>query len=644
MLGLGLDFIVFNTVKLLFLTKIQNMLELAGIIILGILAQWVAWRLKLPAILPLILIGLLVGPISSLYTEDGSKIIEPIWNGAKGLFPGESLYYFVSLAISIILFEGGLTLKRSEIRSIGPVITKLITLGSITTFFGAAFAAYFLFGLSWQLCFLFSALIIVTGPTVITPILRNIPLKKDVSAILKWEGILIDPIGALAAVLVYEFISVGEGQAYTMTALIEFGKILLFGFTFGFTFAHALTILIKKNFIPHYLLNVATLSVVLGVFVMSDIFAHESGLLAVVVMGMVMGNTELPNIKELLYFKESLSILLISILFILLSANINIADLQLIFTWKTIALFLSIVLIIRPLGVFISSIGSNLKFNEKMFISWVGPRGIVAAGIASLFGSKLLSKGEPGAEYITPLVFMIVLGTVLLNATTARIFAKFVGVFLKKSEGILILGASKASRLIGDYLHKNDRHVVLIDNNQTNIDKASKLGLEAFSANVYSDNLTDNIELNDIGYLMALTGNSDINKYAINKFQDAFGENGSFRLVDADEMNDPEKNPKEGLFSHTDDFIKLAEAARKFPAIHEIELHDTEHYEGLIEITKADNDIVPLFLKDPEGDIQIITAFSKDFTDIQKGYKLAYLGKMFPTDDSEKKDEKKEKR
>ncbi|WP_116771552.1 cation:proton antiporter [Maribacter litoralis] len=616
------------------------MLELAGIIILGILAQWVAWRLKLPAILPLILIGLIVGPLSTLYTEDGSKIIEPIWNGDKGLFPGEGLYYFVSLAISIILFEGGLTLKRSEIRNIGPVITKLITLGSLTTFFGAALAAYFLFGLSWQLCFLFSALIIVTGPTVITPILRNIPLKKDISAILKWEGILIDPIGALAAVLVYEFISVGEGQAYTVTALIEFGKILLFGFTFGFTFAHALTFLIKKTFIPHYLLNVVSLSVVLGVFVMSDVFAHESGLLAVVVMGMVMGNTNLPNIKELLYFKESLSILLISILFILLAANINIADLELIFTWKTIALFLAIVLVIRPLGVFLSSIGSNLKFNEKLFISWVGPRGIVAAGIASLFGSKLLSKGEAGAEYITPLVFMIVLGTVLLNATTARVFAKLIGVFLNKSEGILILGASKVSRLIGDYLHKNDRHVVLIDNNQSNIDKANKLGLEAISANIYSDNLIDNIELNDIGYLMALTANSDINKYAIDKFQDAFGENGSFRLVDADEMSDPENNPKEGLFSHTDDFIKLTEAARKFPAIHEIELHDTEHYEGLIEITKADADIVPLFLIDPEGDIHIITAFSKDFTDIQKGYKLAYLGKMFPTEDPDKEEAK----
>lgn len=612
------------------------MLELAGIIILGILAQWVAWRLKLPAILPLILIGLIVGPISTLYTEDHSKIIEPIWNGTKGLFPGDSLYYFVSLAISIILFEGGLTLKRSEIKNIGPVITKLITLGSLTTFFGAALAAYFLFGLSWQLSFLFSALIIVTGPTVITPILRNIPLKKDVSAILKWEGILIDPIGALAAVLVYEFISVGEGQAYTMTALVEFGKILLFGFTFGFTFAHALTFLIKKSLIPHYLLNVVSLSVVLGVFVMSDVFAHESGLLAVVVMGMVMGNTNLPNIKELLYFKESLSILLISILFILLAANIDISDLELIYTWKTIALFLAIVLVIRPLGVFLSSIGSNLKLNEKLFISWVGPRGIVAAGIASLFGSKLIAKGEPGAEYITPLVFMIVLGTVLLNATTARIFAKLIGVFLNKSEGILILGASKVSRLIGEYLHKNERHVVLIDNNQSNIDKAEKLGLEAISANIYSDNLTDNIELNDIGYLMALTANSDINKYAIDKFQDAFGENGSFRLVDADEMSNPENNPKEGLFSHTDDFIKLTEASRKFPAIHEIELHDTEHYEGLIEITKADADIVPLFLIDPEGEIHIITAFSKEFTDIQKGYKLAYLGKMFPLEDPDK--------
>ncbi|MEB8346217.1 sodium:proton antiporter [Flavobacteriaceae bacterium KMM 6898] len=604
------------------------MVELAGIIILGIIAQWVAWRLKLPAILPLILIGLFVGPVSTLISDNGDKWIEPIWNGEKGLFPGEGLYYFVSLAISIILFEGGLTLKRSEIANIGPVITKLITLGSLVTFFGAGMAAHFIFDLSWQVSFLISGLIIVTGPTVITPILRNIPLKKDVSAVLKWEGILIDPIGALVAVLVFEFISVGEGQAYTQTALIEFGKILLFGITFGFTFAHALAFAIKKNLIPHYLLNVVSLSVVLLVFVASDLFAHESGLLAVVIMGLVMGNINLPNIKELLYFKESLSVLLISILFILLAANINIQELELIFNWQMIVLLAIIVFVIRPLGVFLSTAGSDLDLNEKLFISWVGPRGIVAAGIASLFGSKLLASGEPGAEYITPVVFTVVLGTVLLNATTARLFAKLVGVFLTKSEGILIIGASKASRLIAAYLHKNKRHVVLIDNNQSNIDKAKKMGLEAMTANIYSDSLTDNIELNDMGYLMALTGNSDINLFAIKKFKDQFGENGSFRLVSGDEMNDPETNPKEGLFSHTDDFIKLTEASRLFPSIHEVDVKDKEHYEGLIEITKSEKNMVPIFLKSKDGDLKIISSFSKEFEDIGAGSKLVYLGKM----------------
>ena len=605
------------------------MLELAGIIILGIIAQWVAWRLKLPAILPLILIGLMVGPIATLYTEDGSKLIEPIWNGTKGLFPGEGLYYFVSLAISIILFEGGLTLKRSEIANVGPVITKLITVGSLVTFFGAGIAAHYIFDLSWQLSFLFSALIIVTGPTVITPILRNIPLKKDVSAVLKWEGILIDPIGALVAVLVFEFISVGEGSAFTQTALIEFGKILLFGTTFGFTFAHALAFAIKKNLIPHYLMNVVSLSVVLLVFVESDLFAHESGLLAVVVMGMVLGNMNLPNIKELLYFKESLSVLLISILFILLAANIDIKDLELLKTWNTAWLFLAVVFIIRPLGVLISTQGSGLKLNEKLFIGWVGPRGIVAAGIASLFGSKLLVKGEPGAEYITPLVFMIVLGTVLFNATTARLFAKLIGVFLTKSEGILIIGASKVSRLIGNYLKNNNRHVVLIDNNETNIAKSKKLGLEAFTANVYSDTLTDNIELNDVGYLMALTGNTEINRFVISKFKDQFGENGAFRLVDADEMVDAENNPKDGLFSNTDDFIKLTETARKFPSINEIPVKGFNHYSKLIEQTGNDPDIVPIFLKSPNGNLEIISSFKEGVPEVQEGSKLVCMGKPF---------------
>jgi NhaP-type Na+/H+ or K+/H+ antiporter len=609
------------------------MLELAGLVILGILAQWMAWKLKTPAILPLILIGLLFGPFSTLISEDGGKWIEPIWNGQNGLFPGESLYYFVSLAIAIILFEGGLTLRKSEVGVIGHVIVKLISVGAAVTFFGAGLAAHFIYGFSWQISFLFSSLIIVTGPTVISPILRNIPLKKDISSILKWEGILIDPIGALVAVLVFEFIRVEGGQDFTQTALLEFGKILISGSIFGFAFANALAFLIKRNIIPHYLLNVFTLASVLGVFVLADIFAHESGLLAVVIMGMVMGNKKLPNIKELLYFKESLSVLLVSILFILLAANIEIEELLLIYNWKALLLFGIVGFVIRPLGVVLSSLGSDLKINEIAFISWVGPRGIVAAGIASLFGIKLVQEEVEGAEYITPLVFMIVLFSVLLNAATARLFAKLVGVFIKNSEGILIIGASSISRLIGKYLQDNERHVVLVDNNSDNIKKAMAMGLEAIVGSVYSDDLMDNIELNDVGYLMAITGNSDINRTAINKFKKQFGEKGSYRVISSDEMNDPEKNPPEGLFSPTDDFIKLSDVSRRYPNIHEEPLNSREHYEGLIEISKTDPDIIPLFVKTSTGNLIIIPSQSAD-VEIEEGYYFVYLGKKIQKEDN----------
>ncbi len=610
------------------------MIELAGIVILGILAQWVGWKLKLPAILPLILIGLLFGPISTLYTVDHSKLLEPIWNGKNGLFPGDGLFYFVSLAISIILFEGGLTLKRDEILNVGPVILKLITLAVVITFFGAGFAAHYVIGLSWEISFLFSALIIVTGPTVITPILRNIPLKKDLSAILKWEGILIDPIGALVAVLVFEFISVENQSGFTQTALVEFGKILLFGGTFGFTFAHGLGFAIKKKVIPHYLLNVFTLAAVLGVFVLSDTFAHESGLLAVVVMGLVLGNTNIPNLKELLYFKESLSVLLISILFILLGANINIDDLLLIANWQTVILFVVVVFLVRPAGVFISSIKSGLRLNEKLFISWMGPRGIVAAGIASLFGTRLSAAGEPGAEYITPLVFMIVLGTVLLNATTARIFAKLVGVFQRKSEGILIVGASKVSRLIALYLQKNGRYLVLVDSNQDNIETAKNLGLDAIEANIFNDYLIDNIELSNVGFLMALTGNDVINEKAIIKFKNEFGENGTYRMITEEEMNREVPIPEQGLFSSTHDFNKLSEVANRYPGISEIPLVNKEHLYGIIDITQKDEYIVPLFVRVPDGEIQIISSLDTILDNYIDGSILAYLGRPIDLEES----------
>ncbi len=603
------------------------MLELAGIIVLGILAQWVAWKFKIPAILPLILIGLFVGPVSTLISEDGSQWIQPIYDGESGFFPDQNLFYFVSLAIGIILFEGGLTLRRGEVAKIGPVIGKLISLGSAVTFIGGGVAAHYIFGLDWRIAFLFSALIIVTGPTVITPILRNIPLKKDVSAVLKWEGILIDPIGALVAVLVFEFISVGGDAGYTKQALVEFGKIILIGFSFGISGGYALYYSIKKKFIPHYLLNVVSLSVVLLIFVESDVFAHESGLLAVVVMGMFLGNSDLPSLKELLYFKESLSVLLISILFILLAANISLDDLLLVYNWETAILLAVIIFVLRPMAVFLSTTGSSLKTNEKIFISWVGPRGIVAAGIASLFGTKLVEQGIPGAEYITPLVFAVVLVTVLLNAATARVFASIVGVFLKSSEGIIIIGASKVSRLIGNYLAKNNRHVVLVDTNESNIARARELGLEAINGSIYTGDLTDNIELNDVGYLIAMTGNSEINKQAIIKYRDTLGENGSFRLMSGEEMkndNDKEVHRNE-WFSLTHDYVKLSQVVSEYPSIQEFPVQSKAQFLKLLAHVEEKDNVVALFLKNEKNHLDLIT--DPENMEISEGCQLVYLGK-----------------
>lgn len=607
------------------------MVELAGIIILGIAAQWIAWRIRVPAILPLILIGLLVGPLSVFYTEDGQKLIEPIYNAelGHGLFPGSSLFYFVSLAIGIILFEGGLTLKRRELKDVGPVILKLITLGSLVTFIGAGLAAYFIMGLTLPIAFLFAGLIIVTGPTVIAPILQNIPLNRNVATVLKWEGILIDPIGALVAVLVFEFIqSADGGMAFTSHALITFIQIILIGVALGAAAGYFLYSMIKNDWIPHYLLNVVTLAFVLGAFVLSDIVAHESGLLTVVIMGMVMGNLEVPRINEILSFKESLSVLLISLLFILLAANINMEDLYLVFNdWHPFALFGFIALILRPVGVFLSTRRSELNAREKIFISWVGPRGIVAAGIASLFGITLTNNGVPKAEYITPLVFFIVLGTVLLNATTARLVARILGVIQSSSSGIMIIGSSKASRVMGEYLQKNGRNVVMVDNNESSIRRAQELGMEGILANIYNEDLTEKFELLDVGYLIAMTSNADVNAYGLKKYSKDFGERGNYRLITSEELTlKVEDRPQTGLFSYYDDFLNLNEIARDYPTIYELEVPNLSELQAYYEQFNLESKTIPLFIKDQEGTIHIIKRNLEEMDLADGPLYLVYMG------------------
>ena len=613
--------------------------ELAGIIILGIFAQWLAWRVKIPAILPLIVVGLLVGPIATLFTADGEKLISPIYHligdgeTGKGLFPGKSLFFFVSLAIGIILFEGGLTLQFREVRETQRSILRLISIGSLVTFIGAGLAAHFIMDLSWSISFLFAALIIVTGPTVIAPILQNIPLNRNVSTVLKWEGILIDPLGALVAVLVFEFIrSTDHGIGFTGEALRTFVQIIIYGGTLGFLMGYALFHIIKRELVPHYLLNVFILAYVLFIFVISDQLAHESGLLAVVVMGLVLANKDVPRIKEILSFKESISVLLISILFILLAANMDMDELRLLTEdWRPLALFGFVILVLRPLSVFLSTARGNLTINEKIFISWVGPRGIVAAGIASLFGLNLAADGVPGAEYITPLVFMIVLGTVLINATTARLVARLLGVIQDTSSGVLILGANDFAITIGRYLKDLGRQVFLVDSNGSNIRRAREKGLRGIVGNIYNSDLSEEYDLLDVGYMLALTGSNDVNEYAIRRYEDIFGERGAYRLITADEMKAPgATEDSEHIFSHTDDFINLSEAHREAARVHERKLYSQRELLDLLLIAREEKYSIPLFVKSPDGQLHTIPYDVESFNVDEGEHSLVYLGIKLP--------------
>ncbi|MEO0339778.1 MAG: cation:proton antiporter, partial [Bacteroidota bacterium] len=361
---------------------------------------------------------------------------------------------------------------------------------------------------------------------------------------------------------------------------------------------------------------------------LAENIVHESGLLAVVIMGTVMGNLEVPRLKEILSFKESMSVLLISMLFILLAANINIEYLLLIVRdWRSFALFAFVALVLRPLVVLVSTRQSELNLQEKLFISWVGPRGIVAAGIASLFGITLTKSGVPGAEYITPLVFMIVLGTVLLNATTARIVAKALGVIQEDSGGILIVGSSKASRIIAKYLQDHGRSVIIVDNNESSIRKAQNMELEALQSNIYTEDLNEKFELLDVGYLIAMTSSTDVNEYALKKYRKEFGERGSYRLISSEELTLPmAERPQDGLFSYTDDFLNLNEVARDDASLHELPLSSVEELKIYFHQLARDKEAVPLFIKNRDGEILIMPKNLDDLALDGQDFLLIYMG------------------
>lgn len=489
----------------------------ALILVAGIFCQWIAWRLKLPAIIFLMALGILAGPVTGHLSPD--------------MFLGKLLFPFISLSVAVILFEGSLTLKFYEIRGIEGVIRKMITLGMLVTCLITAAATRLALGFSWEICLLFGSLMVVTGPTVIVPMLRSVRPTASVSNILRWEGILIDPIGATLAVLVFEFIVSGGGQDGMGISLIIFGKILLIGLLIGAGVAHAFGIALRRYWIPQYLQNVAALSLVAASFAVSNYLEPESGLLTVTVMGVWLANMKQVELDEILDFKESLSLILISVLFIILSARMDL-NAFIALGWPALAVFGAIQFLARPLNVQISAIGSGLSWPERHLLAWIAPRGIVAAAISSLFAMKLEALGYAEAHFMVSLTFMVIIGTVLLQSATARPIAKWLGVAEPEPKGFLIVGANLVARTIARELIENGFRALLADDNWNNVMDAKMEGIPVYYGNPVSEHAERSLDLVGIGRVLALTPRDELNALTMQYYRMEFGANNVFSIQD----------------------------------------------------------------------------------------------------------------
>ncbi len=493
-----------------------NIIGLASILILGIGAQWIAWKLKFPSIFFLLLFGFIAGPLTGFINPD--QLL------------GETLMPLISISVAIILFEGGLSLRIKELREIGKVVLLLITIGVLVTWAIITITAYYLLGLNLQISVILGAILVVTGPTVIGPLLRHIRPKAKVGNILKWEGIIIDPIGALLAVLVFDTILIGEVQEATRVILLNIGGIVLAGSLIGLLFAWFLVWLISRFLIPDFLQETFTLTMVIAAYMISEMIQKESGLFAATLMGIVLDNQKLVTVKHIAEFKENLRVLIISSLFIILAARMDLDNITLVSANSLIFLAV-IILIARPVSVFISTIKSNLKIREKLFLSWMAPRGIVAAAIASVFAIRLAETGMEGSNYIVPITFIVIIGTVTIYGLTSMPVARWLRVAQSDPQGVLFLGAEDWQIEIAKILKDKGYKVAMIDSNRSHVNKAQLAGIKTYFGNVMAKNVMDSLELDGIGKLLALTPNDEVNALAVLHMAEIFSREELYQLI-----------------------------------------------------------------------------------------------------------------
>ena len=505
----------------------QILLALGGIGIAALGSQWLAWRLKLPAILFLLLTGILAGPVLG-------------WLDPQELF-GPLLMPLVSLSVALILFEGSLTLHLSEWGEIGSVVRRLVTIGALSTWAVITLATHWLLGFDWLLALLFGTLTLVTGPTVIVPMLRVVRPKASIANILRWEGIVIDPIGALLAVVVYSFIitrASGEGLSHS---LLTFGGVIVCGSLFGIVGGWVMGHILRRQWLPEYLHSLATLATVLAIFIASNTVMHESGLMAVTLMGIWMANMKGVDVRNILHFKENLSIFLISGLFILLAARL---DLHAMIALGPVVLVLLLIIqfIARPLNVLLSTFGSKLNWRERTLLAWIAPRGIVAAAVSAIFAVRLDQAGHEGALLLVPLTFAVIIGTVVLQSATARPLARLLKVAEPAPSGFLIVGANGPARAIGKALQQLGSRVLLTDSNWENIRAARMENLPTYFGNPASQHAEVHLDLVGLGHLLALSPSGELNTLAAIRFRHEFGPRRLYTLASGQEIRRTDKH------------------------------------------------------------------------------------------------------
>lgn len=486
----------------------NSLLIISGVLVAGFACQWISWRVKLPSILFLLLTGIIAGPILGWLKPDEvfGDLLEPV----------------VSLAVAVILYEGSMTLKVSEIRGHGAVVRNLVTIGVVITWFIATLTARFFLGWDLMLAALFGAIVTVSGPTVIFPLLRSIRPTGALSSVLRWEGILVDPLGAILAVLVFNFILATQTTATTNQLFTTLGIIIAVGAGLGVLVGHSFGVVLRNHWLPDFLRDYAALAMVILVFSLAELLEAESGLLAVTIMGVWQANMKDLDFEDILDFKESLTLVLVAGLFITLAARIELDSLVGLGVGG-IAVLLALQFIAGPLRALVCSVGSELSFRERLFLGWIFPRGIVAAAVSALFALRLESIGFAGADKLVPMVFIIIVGTVVIQSLSGKMVAGWLKVASPEPTGVLIVGANRLALTYAQALHNAGQRVLVASMTWDGIRKARMAGLPVFFGSPVSSYADRHLELMGLGQLLAMSDRPGLNELACVRYRYEFG-------------------------------------------------------------------------------------------------------------------------